>query len=64
MVIFTVSSTYYVDEKNQLIWGGKLGNKRHPYVSYEPIMMGSRAVFHLADKRVLKTPTVRRVVAH
>lgn len=64
MVIRTGTSTYYVDEKNKIIWGGKLGNKQHVYVYYEPLMMGARAVFHLANGLVLKTSNVEKILAH
>lgn len=64
MIIRTYASTYYVDERNKLIWGGKLGNKQHPYTSYEPLMMGMRAVFHLENGLVLKTSAVKKILAH
>lgn len=56
----TRNSNYYVDSVNNVIWGGKLGNKKYRF-TVGRIEVGQPGYIRMTDGNVLITGTVREV---
>ena len=56
----TRNSNYYIDFVNNVIWGGKLGNKKHRFTAGR-VEIGQPGYIRMTDGNVLVTGTVREV---
>lgn len=61
---FSTSSGSIYTIENGTIQGGKRLPKAVAFVDYQPVMVGSRASFSLADGSVLVTSTVTKIMGH
>lgn len=57
----TKNSTYYVDQSYNLIWGGILGNTKHPYKKVTATQ-GSPAIINLSNGKSYKTGVVQNYI--
>lgn len=58
LIIYTQNSTYFVNDEENSIRKGRLGDQTFRFVDYIPFKIGMPAIFHLDDGKTLKTSAI------